>query len=85
MTKKEFQNKVKTMNYVPKKDSTEYNKRFEYYLERDKFHILACYRNDDNQYVVFFKDLEREISKEIGKYITAEEAYDAMWEYLENN
>lgn len=84
MTKKEFENNIKNKNYDKKSYNKSFFQKVQYYVDHERFHIIACYRKD-KEYVVYFKDFERNIVKELGKCNTEQEAYDIMWEFVENN
>lgn len=85
MTKNEFENKIKNKNYSKKSYKESFFHKVEYYVDYERFHIVACYRNQEKKYVVYFKDFERNVVKELGKYDTEQEAYDGMWNFIENN
>ena len=85
MTKKEFESKIKNKNYNRETYNKGLFKKIEYYVDHERFHIIACYCNEEKKYVVYFKDFERNVVKEIGKYDTDQEAYDVMWDFVENN
>lgn len=82
MTKKEFDEKIKELRVAKKYYSTEHLKGFEYYIDEEKFAIFGCFSDVNKKYVVFYKDFEREKSKEIGEFDTEEEAYDVLLEII---
>ena len=83
MTKKKFEEKIKELNVVKKYYSKNHLKGFEYYVDEEKFAIFGCFSDVDKKYIVFYKDFEREKSKEIGEFDTEEEAYDVLLELIQ--
>lgn len=82
MKKREFEKKIKDMNldklyYQDRKP--EFSKGI--YEDNDKNCIYGCYF-DGEKYVVFFKDTERSIIREIGNFTSEDEAYDKLFEVI---
>lgn len=83
MNKKEFEKKIKELNlekiyYQTRKN--EYSKEI-VYEESNKHNLYGCYLDGDS-YVIFFKDAERGLIKELGYYKTEEEAYDELFRII---
>ncbi len=83
MNKKEFEQKVKKLNL----DRIYYRGRIVqdpvkgFFEDSDENGIYGCYQEDE-KYIVFFKDAERAIIKVIGSYETEDEAYDKLFETI---
>lgn len=81
MKKREFEKKIKEMNL----DKLYYQDRKPEFTkgiyEDNKNCIYGCYL-DGEKYVVFFKDTERAIIKELGSFKSEDEAYDKLFEII---
>lgn len=82
MKKQEFEKRIKQMKldklyYQDRKP--EFSKGI--YEDNDKNCIYGCYF-DGEKYVVFFKDTERSIIREIGNFTSEDEAYDKLFEVI---
>lgn len=82
MKKQEFEKRIKQMKldklyYQDRKP--EFSKGI--YEDNDENSIYGCYF-DGKKYVIFFKDAERGIIKNLGSYETEEEAYDKLFETI---
>lgn len=82
MKKREFEKKIKDMNLDKlyyQDIKPEFSKGI--YEDNDKNCIYGCYF-DGEKYVVFFKDTERSIIREIGNFTSEDEAYDKLFEVI---
>lgn len=82
MKKVEFERKLKELKlekvYYEGKSYTE-PKNF--YEDKRKNNVYSCYYDGTN-YVIFFKDAERGIVRELGYYKTEDEAYNKLFEII---
>ena len=81
MKKKDFEQKVQELGVIKKYYSKERKKGFDYYIDEEKFLIYGVLE-ENNKYVVFLKDFEREKFKETGEFNSEDEAYDYLMELI---
>ena len=84
MDKKEFEKRAKELNFK-KVHKGIFKLRNpdegDYYIGRNILNIYGCKKNL-GEYVIFFKDSERGITTELGRYKTEEEAYEKLLETM---
>lgn len=68
-------NTIKLPQYITKSKNI--------YMDKEALHIYACYKNKNNEYAIFFKDIERAITTELGSFKTEEDAYEKLFGILE--
>ena len=82
MNKNEFEEKIKTLNIKRVKNKSliksflERNR--EYYINKNELNIYGMY-NKDNEFIIFFKDIERAVITELGRFKTEDEAFDSLY------
>ena len=80
MKKSEFERKIKELKlekvYCEGKSVEETKEFYE-----TSSGIYGCYKDGD-KYIIFFKDSERGIIKELGAYKTEDEAYEKLFETI---
>ena len=85
MNKKEFEEEVEKMGLESVKVFIDNHiTRKSYYLDSNRLDIYGIYKNSEGKYVVFYRSVERETSKELGQYETEEEAYDNLLKDLKS-
>lgn len=82
MKRREFEEKIKELSL----DKIYYQGRVQEYSrnlyeDNKKNNIYGCYFNGTD-YIIFFKDFERNVTKELGHYKTEDEAYDKLFEKI---
>ena len=82
MNKKEFEEKIEALDIkkIPCKGFLKcfLERHHEYYTKKNEMNIIYGIQKKDKGFIIFFKDIERGITTDIGQYQTEEEAYDNL-------
>ena len=85
MDKKEFEQKVKELNLKKVRHrlifKNGYDNNTDYYVTAKQLNIYGC-KKDHGEYAIFFKDSERGITTELGRFKNANDAYDKLYETI---
>ena len=79
MNKSEFEKEAKKyrIERVKRSDAV-YDKKITYYIDFDRTDLYGIFKNENKKYVLFYKSIEREISKKLGEFDTEEDTYDSL-------
>ena len=82
MKKKEFEEKIKEYDIekIPNKGLIKsiIERNYEYYSRKNEVNNIYGIQRKDKEYIVFFKDIERGITNDIGCFSTEDEAYEVL-------
>lgn len=82
MDKKEFEEKMIQYNIkkIPCKGLIKsiIERHREYYTKKNEENTIYGIQKKDKSFIIFFKDIERGITTELGSFSSEEEAYDGL-------
>lgn len=81
MKKEEFLEKIKSINNIEKRNDRQFEGLNEYYLDKEQLTIYGL-QVKKGLVIAFFKDLEREKTKELGEFENEEQAYDSLYDAM---
>lgn len=81
MKKSEFEKKIKELDVEKVYPQGRKDEHIREFYKDSRENIYGCYYNDV-EYIIFYKDIERGMIKEFGRFKTEDEAYDKLFEKI---